>query len=126
MKWEKFYKQLSLVNLIIIAIGCSFFNMLTEPSFTSSFLLGALIMLVNFHVMQKRISSLFKNNIFLGNQLKITLNFYLRLAIIGIIVYILLDKGVNPVALLTGFSVVNVGIIMMGIIYAIKFHRRSQ
>ncbi len=125
MKWDHLYKKLSYLNLIIILITGSILNIVAKPIFVFSFFIGAIISLLNFHMMQKKIKSLFVNKRFIGNQVGIVFNFYFRLAIIGIIFYILLDKGVDPIGFLIGLGMLNVGILIMGITYGIKYHRGS-
>jgi len=125
MHWSDIYKKLSLINLCIIGAGIFLLNQLASPAFTFSFLIGAIIAILNFHFLQRKIRSLFKGNSFVGSQFGIVINFYFRLAIIGIIVYILLDKGVDPLGLLIGMSVLSVGILALGIIFGIKFYKRS-
>ncbi|RLB09981.1 MAG: hypothetical protein DRG27_03825 [Deltaproteobacteria bacterium] len=125
MHWSDIYKKLSLINLCIIGAGIFLLNQLASPAFTFSFLIGAIIAILNFHFLQRKIRSLFKGNSFVGSQFGIVINFYFRLAIIGIIVYILLDKGVDPLGLLIGMSVLSVGILALGIIFGIKSYKRS-
>lgn len=127
MNWNDLYKDLNTINLVIVLIIGSCCNLFMEPSFTFAFLMGSLIMLINFHVMQKSIRSLFlESGLFIGDKMTLISKFYFRLAIIGIIIYILLGKNVDPIGLMLGLSIVMWGIIIMGIYYAIKLNRTKK
>ena len=123
MDWEELYKRLSIINLLLILTIASFLNLFAKPSLTSSFLIGALIMIANLHLMQKGIRSHFKGSMFTGNQAAIVFNFYLRLAIIGIIIYILLKIGLSPIGILIGLSVVSLGILIFAILLKVRHER---
>ena len=124
MNWDELYKNLNTINLIIVLIVGLCFNLFMDPSFTFGFLAGALIVLANLYMMQKNIRSLFLNNgLFIGNKIALISKFYFRLAIIGIIIYILLGKNVDPIGLILGLSTVMWGIIIMGIYYGIKLNK---
>ncbi len=125
MQWSDAYRKLTLINLCIILVGILLLNQLASPVFTFSFLIGAFLVLLNFHFLQRKIRSLFKDKYFVGNQFSVVLSFYFRLAIIGIIVYILLGKGIDPLGLLIGMSVLSMGILAFGIIFGIKIYKRS-
>ena len=125
MHWSDVYRKLTLINLCIIFAGIFLLNQLASPVFTFSFLIGAFIVILNFHFLQRKIRSLFKDKYFVGNQFSIVLSFYFRLAIIGIIVYILLGKGIDPLGLLIGMSVLSMGILTFGIIFGIKIYKRG-
>lgn len=117
MNWKNIYKFLCSINLLIILIGGLCFNLFMEPSFSFGFLSGSMIVLINFHFMQKKIRSLYiKESVFTGNATSILLNFYFRLAIIGVIIYILLGKKVDPLGLVIGLSTHIMSIVILGII----------
>ena len=125
MHWSDVYKKLSLINLLLTLVGVFLLSHFTTPVFTLSFVIGAIIGLLNFHMLQRKIRSLFKDKRFAGSQFGIVANFYFRLAIIGIIVYILLGKGADPLGLIMGVTVLSVGILAWGIIHAMKLHKRG-
>jgi len=127
VKWEDIYKSLSLANLVIIISVGLCLNLFAEPSFCFGFLIGAIIMLVNFHFMQKNIRSLFiREGFFVGNTMALVSKFYFRLAIIGIIIYILLGKNVDPVGLVLGLSAHIMGIVITGFYYGIRFYKENR
>lgn len=126
MNWDEFYKFSSSVNLVIVLLGGLYCNMFTEPGFCFGFLSGSIIMLLNFHIMQKGIRSLFiKEGAFVGSKMAVVFKFYFRLAIIGIIIYILLGKDVDPIGLLLGLSIPTAGIMVTAIYYGIKFQQKK-
>jgi len=127
MNWDELYKSLKSVNLTIILLGGICCNLFMEPSFSFGFLSGAIIMLVNFHIMQKNIRALFiKEGLFIGNAAAIVSKSHFRLAIIGIIIYILLSKKVDPVGLILGLSTIVWGILIVGIYYGIRFNKENR
>ena len=127
MNWNNLYRDLNIINLVIVLTVGLCCNLFMEPSFTFAFLIGSLIILINFHIMQKSIRSLFlENGLFVGSKTALISKFYFRLAIIGIIIYILLGKNVDPIGLMLGLSTVMWAIVIMGIYYAIKLNRTKR
>ncbi len=127
MNWDNLYRVLGSVVLIIILLGGACCSLFTKPSFCFGFLAGAIIMLANFHIMQKSIQKLFmKEGFFIGNAGSIVSKYYFRLAIIGIIIYILLGSKVDPVGLILGLSTLIWGILVIGIYYGIKFNKEDR
>jgi hypothetical protein len=117
MDWEKLVKQLRIQNWIILMIlgGTSFFVMSSD--FTLGILLGGLIIIANFNVLQHTIRCAFSpDGVMKNNKLAIMAKYYFRLAILGIIIYMLITKGwVNPIGLAIGLSIVVFSIINIGI-----------
>jgi hypothetical protein len=122
MDWKQLHKLLSILNWVILLIlGCA--SALWMPSaFTGGVILGGLIAIANFHVLQHTVQGVFSPQ---GNMRKgkfsIILKYYLRLFALGLIIYILLKKGfVDPVGLAVGVSVIVFSIIGVGINLALK------
>ena len=127
MNWKELYNKLSFINLMLVLMVGLYFNLFMKPLFTLSFLIGAVISLLNFYIMQKGIQAMFsKDGLFMGNKGAFISKFYFRLAIIGIIIYILLGKNVDPIGLILGLSTVTAGIVIIGVYYGIKFYRENK
>ncbi len=124
MNWDELYRNIINVNLFLILIFGLFFNILFEPKFTFGFLSGAILAFGNFHMLQRSIKKLFKNGTFTGKKETVLLRFYFRLAILGIIVYILLGKDVNPVGIVTGVFCTVSGIMLTAIYCEMKNKKR--
>jgi ATP synthase I chain len=117
MDWEKLVKQLRAQNWIILMILGSTSFFLMSSTFTLGIILGGLIIIGNFNVLQHTIRCSFSpDGVMKNNKLAIVAKYYFRLAILGIIIYILITNGwVNPIGLAIGLSIVVFSIINIGI-----------
>jgi hypothetical protein len=96
--------------------------LLMSHLFAGGVLLGGLIAISNFHVLQHTVRGAFSSD---GNMRKgkfsIIIKSYLRLFVLGVIVYILIGKGlVDPIGLAVGVSTILFSIVSLGIILAVK------
>ena len=93
----------------------SFFLM--SPTFTLGIILGGLIIIANFSLLQHTIRCAFSSQgVMLTNKRVIVVKYYFRLAIMGIIIYILVTSHwVSPIGLTIGLSIVVICIINFGI-----------
>ena len=117
MDWEKVVKQLRAQNWIILMILGSTSFFLMSSTFTLGIILGGLIIIANFNVLQHTIRCAFPpDGVMKNNKLAIMAKYYFRLAILGIIIYMLITNGwVNPIGLAIGLSIVVFSIINLGI-----------
>ena len=117
MDWESLVKQLRAQNWIILMIlgTASFFLM--SSTFTLGIILGGLIIIANFNVLQHTVRSSFsQDGVMKNNKLAIVAKYYFRLAILAVIIYTLITNGwVNPIGLAIGLSIVVFSIISIGI-----------
>ena len=94
-------------------------------SFTLGILAGGLLTIANFNVLRRTIQKAFSSGK-MGNPKngkKVTLigTYYIRIALMGIIIYCLFATGlVDPVGMAIGLSTVVVGIFVFGILMAFK------
>ncbi|MBW1851265.1 MAG: ATP synthase subunit I [Deltaproteobacteria bacterium] len=122
MDWENFSKHFKVQGwLILLIFGLLSFWLMT-PAFTLGIILGGLIVIANFNLLQYTIRSAFSSEGTMFNMKKaIVVQYYFRLAILGIIIYILAtNEWVDMVGLLIGLSIVVINIITMGIRFALK------
>ena len=122
MDWEiisKYFKTQGWFILLILA-ALSYFLM--KPPFTLGIILGGLIVIANFNFLQYTIRSAFSSEGTMMNKKKtIVAQYYFRLAILGIIIYILAtNKWVDMVGLFIGLSIVVINILITGIRVALK------
>ncbi len=117
MNWEKVSKEIRIQSwIILLVLGvASFF--LASSTFTLGIILGGLIIIANFNVLQHTIRSAFSSDGVMKKKKKsIIAKYYLRLAFLGIIIYILIANGwVDPVGLTIGLSIVVISIFNFGI-----------
>jgi len=122
MDWENFSKYFKVQGwLILLGFGLlSFFFM--SPAFTLGVILGGLIIIANFNVMQATLRGAFSpEGTMADKKSAIVAKYYLRLAILGIIIYILATtEWVDIAGLISGLSIVVVNIVILGIRFAIK------
>lgn len=122
MDWKRHIKVLGALHWFILLIlsGLSFF--LADPSFTLGVILGGLVVISNFNIMQHGISHAFGPR---GGTEKtkaiIVVKFYLRLLGLGIILYILVQwEWVNNLGLIVGLSTLFLSIVVFAIRKAVR------
>ena len=117
MEWRKLGKLLRIFNWIILLILALFSFFFMNPSFTLGLILGGLIIITNFSVLQHTILRGFSpDGAMQAKKASIIAKYYLRLAVMGILIYILIrQQWVHPVGLTVGLSIVVVSIICLGI-----------
>jgi hypothetical protein len=122
MDWKRLHKPLSMLNwAILLILGCA--SALWMPSaFTGGVILGGLLSIANFHVLQRTVQGAFSaQGSMKKGKFSVILKYYLRLFALGVIIYILLKKGfVDPMGLAVGVSIIVFSIIGVGINLALK------
>jgi hypothetical protein len=122
MNWGKVFKEIRTQSWIILLIlgFVSFF--FAGSRFTLGIILGGLIMIANFNELQRTICSAFSSDSVMEVKKKsIIAKCYFRLAILGIIIYILIANAwVDPIGLTIGLSTVVISIFSFGIRLAVK------
>ena len=122
MDWDKLLKILGKCNWIILMIlgSASFFIM--PPLFTLGVILGGLIIIANFSLLQHTVRRAFAlDGSMKKKRASIIAKYYFRLAIMAIIIYILVSNGwVDPIGLAVGLSIVVISITYVGIRAALK------
>ena len=117
MDWEKALGELATQNWIILMILglASFFFM--SSGFTLGVILGGLLIIANFSLLQHTVRRVFSpESAMKAKKSVMILKYYFRLAIMGIIIYILITRElVNPVGLTIGLSIIVISIIYLGI-----------
>ena len=98
-----------------------------SATFTLGVILGGLIIIANFSVLQHTIRCAFSDQGAMGGKMfSIIAKYYFRLAIMGLIIYILITNGwVNPIGLAVGLSIVIFSILNFGIRTAWKTSSRE-
>ncbi len=124
---EKLLKQIKTTNWIILLILGSLSSVFMSATFTLGVILGGFIIIANFSVLQHTIRSAFSDQgVMRGKKISIIAKFYFRLAIMGLIIYILITTGwVNPLGLAIGLSIVIFSILSFGIRTAWKTSSRE-
>ena len=98
-----------------------------SATFTLGVILGGFIIIANFSVLQHTIRCAFSDQgAMRGKKLSLIAKYYFRLAIMGLIIYILITNGwVNPLGLAIGLSIVIFSILNFGVCTAWKTSSRE-
>ena len=127
MDWEKTYKELSKRNWIILLILATISYFLMSRLLTMGIILGGLIIIINFDLLQHTIRHAFPSRGgFEANKVFLIGKCYFRLLALGAIIYLLIKLGmVDPIGLIIGLSTVVFSIISFGISCALKTPNRE-
>jgi hypothetical protein len=91
-------------------------------SLTTGIILGGLIIIANFGILQHTVRRAFSSDgVMRRRKMSIIAKYYLRLLALGVIIYFLITRGwVDPVGLAVGLSTVVISIVTLGIYLARK------
>ncbi|MCD6294276.1 MAG: ATP synthase subunit I [Deltaproteobacteria bacterium] len=114
-------------NWVILLILSALSGVFMEAQFTLGVVLGGLIIIANFSILQRSVRMAFSDQgAMKGKKIALIVKFYFRLAIMGLILYILITGGwVNPLGLAVGLSVVVLSILNFGIRAAFRTSSRE-
>ena len=114
-------------NWIILFILGALSGVFMEVQFTLGVILGGLIIIANFSLLHHTMRSAFSDQSTMkGKKMVLVVKFYFRLAIMGLIIYILITSGwVNPLGLTVGLSIVVLSILNFGIRAAFRTSSRE-
>jgi hypothetical protein len=121
MDWKTLYKDLQSLNWFILLILSSVSYLLMSPLFTAGVILGGLTAIANFNVLQHTIYGAFSAKGFTKSRFSIIAKSNLRLLGMGVILYVLITRGlVHPIGLGVGLSIVVFSIVGIGIHLALR------
>ena len=127
MEWQRFHSILRMLNwLVLLCFSlASYFSM--GPFWTTGVLMGGLIAIVNFTVLQHTVRSAFSpEGIHQGARFSIVGKYYLRLLALGVILYVLIAKEwIDPLGLAVGLSTVVLSIVGLGIGLALRIRTKE-
>jgi len=124
---DKLIDQIRTNNWIILLIAASLSFLFMNAVFTLGVIIGGLMVIANFSVLQRTIRSAFSDlGAFRGKTLGLVAKSYFRLAFMGLVIYIVITNGwVHPIGLVIGLSIVTFSIIAFGIRSAWKTSSRE-
>ena len=127
MEWQRFHNILRMLNwLVLLCFSlASYFSM--SPYWTAGVILGGLIAIANFNVLQHTVCRAFSpEGIHQGTRFSIVGKYYLRLVALGVILYVLITGGwIDPVGLAVGLSTVLLSIVGLGIGLALRIRTKE-
>ena len=114
-------------NWIILFILSAVSGIFMTAQFTLGVILGGLIIIANFSLLHHTMRKAFSDQaIMKSKKMAVIAKFYFRLAIMGLIIYILITNGwVNPLGLAVGLSIVVLSILNFGIRAAFRTSSRE-
>jgi hypothetical protein len=117
MEWKKLSRVLRTFNWIILFVLASISFLFMNHAFTLGIILGGLIIIANFNVLQHTVLAGFSPDGSLqARKASIIAKYYLRITIMGFLIFILIrQQWVDPVGLAIGLSIVVVSILCLGI-----------
>jgi hypothetical protein len=117
-------KTFNWIILFILGAGSGIFM---TAQFTLGVILGGLIIIANFSLLHHTMRKAFSDQaIMKSKKMALIAKFYFRLAIMGLIIYILITNGwVNPLGLAVGLSIVVLSILNFGIRAAFRTSSRE-
>ncbi len=122
MDWKTLYRELRIMNWIILLILSAGSLAFWGRSQAIGVFLGGVIIILNFGLLQHTISRAFSpNGGMVVGKATIIAKYYLRLMGLGVILYFLVARGhVDPVAMAVGLSTISLSILIAGIHKAIR------
>ncbi len=118
MEWKNLYRDLKRLNWVILLLLASVSYFLMSNNFTTGVIIGGLMAIANFHAFQHTIrQGFFPDDTRKTGKVPVIAKYYLRLAAMGILIYLSLSqKWIDPVGLTVGLSIVVIGIVSLGIL----------
>ncbi|EFK11897.1 conserved hypothetical protein [delta proteobacterium NaphS2] len=120
-------QDIKIFNWIILFILGTLSGIFMSVQFTLGVILGGLIIIGNFSLLNNTMRKAFSDQgVMKGKKMALIAKFYFRLAIMGLIIYILISNGwVNPIGLAVGLSIVVLSILNFGIRAAFRTSSRE-
>lgn len=114
-------------NWVILFILGTVSGIFMQAQFTLGVILGGLIIIANFSLLHHTMRKAFSDQaVMKSKKMALIAKFYFRLAIMGLIIYILITNGwVNPLGLVVGLSIVVLSILNFGIRAAFRTSSRE-
>ena len=117
MNRERLFRTLRTLNWVVLLMLAGASNCLMKQDFTLGIILGGLMIIANFNLLQHTILRAFSpDGVMQTKKASIIAKHYLRLAVMGVLIYVLItQRWVHPVGLTIGLSIVVISIIGLGI-----------
>ena len=118
MEWERLYRNLKILNLGILLVLTSVSGLIMSHGFTLGIIIGGLIALASFHMLQRMIRKGFAPERSLkAKKASIMVKSFLRLGATGALIYLVISRQwVQPVGLTVGLSIVVISIFILGLV----------
>jgi len=127
MNPEKLLQKIRIHNWVILMIAGALSFLFMSAPFTLGLIVGGLIIIANFGLLQHTIRAAFPaQGPMKRKKGTIIIKYYFRLAILGLILYMLITNGwVNPLGLTAGLSIVVITIFYVAILAVFRTSSRE-
>jgi hypothetical protein len=127
MDWETVYRDLKKRNWIILLGLSSISALFMDHHVTLGVILGGLIIILNFNVLQHTIRRAFPTEkVVKSKKSVLIIKGYFRLLVLGVVIYFTLKLDiVDPIGLTVGLSTVVFSIVSLGISSAFRIFTRE-
>ena len=118
MEWNSLYKKLKVISWGVLFVLTSISYFVMSHTFTVGVVIGGLIALASFHMLQHTIRKGFAPDRVLKTKKSfIIAKFFLRFGVMGALIYIVISRQwVQPVGLTVGLSIVVISIVIFGLV----------
>ncbi|MFZ0449842.1 MAG: ATP synthase subunit I [Desulfatiglandaceae bacterium] len=118
MEWKRAFRILKTLNWVILLLLSSASFFLMGNAFTAGVIMGGFLIIANFNLLQRSITMAFSpSGVFGANKGAVVGKYYLRMAVLGLLLYLLISQSwINPVGLAVGLSVVVISIVALGVL----------
>jgi hypothetical protein len=127
LDWKAAYREIKLLNWITLGVLAAAGAVFSDPPSTLGIILGGLIIMANFGLLQHTIRRAFSSEGGMaGSKASVIVKYYFRLLALGVVLFLLVGRGwINPVGLAIGLSTVFISIVGFGIRRACKLYIRE-
>ena len=118
MEWDRLYQNLKVLNLCVLLILTSLSCLVMSYDFTFGIVIGDLIALASFHMLQRTIHKGFAPERALKTKkASIVAKSFLRMGATGALIYMVISRQwVQPLGLTVGLSIVVISIVILGLV----------
>jgi len=118
MEWDSLYKNLKILNWSVLLVLTSFSLFVMSHTFTVGIIIGGLISLASFHMLQHTIRKGFAPERAQKTKRGVIIaKFYFRLGATGTLIYVFISRQwAEPVGLTVGLSIVVISIVILGLV----------
>lgn len=123
---QHFFRIVTRTNWIFFAVTSILGWLATPPLFARGILFGGLIVTLSFHLLHRSLKKAFRDPR-RASFPKVMARYYIRLVVVGIIIFLLISRGiVDPLGLLIGLSVVVASIMTATVVEARRLLRSDE
>ena len=127
LEWKAAYRQIRWLNWMTLLVMAVSGALLLAPEMTIGIILGGMIIIANFGLLQHTIRRAFsREGTMTATKASVILKYYFRLLGLGVVLFLLIKQGwVHPVGLALGLSTILISLVTFGIKRVCKTYIRE-